>query len=434
MKNSIQRVSFPLLFVLVSLLVPGGPVLADTLVLKDGREFEGKLVSESGGVVKFKTAGGVLSFPREQIDRVEQGATPADEFKERLKKLDANDIEGRLALARWCREEKLFSQRKKLLAEILKLCPDHPGVRRENGQAFRDGKWVKADDVTSPPVKAGKVGEIGETRGKVAIPAGWERKDAAKSVTATGPNNYATAPVLRLAVVAKADPAQAFPETEGWAKPEPVAAAGLSGLRSRRDYVENLIGKVEWLAVLDGSDFGVRIRLTCLECESEDYGAALAVTLDSLAFAAPPADYVNEHYGYQLNLPTPQDDWEVGDSDNQLVRSRRSGDAIDYAVLTVLSGTAGDEADAVKAFHDGMVTEMKEGGDIEKQEEITLSGEKASYVQGTHLEGGVPVRSVVILITRDKQCHVILFSSHEFGREKDGHSLKTVLDSFRFLK
>lgn len=430
MKTSVVSILLPVLLVLVLL---GGPVVADTLFLKDGREFGGKLVSDSGGVIKFKTAGGVLSFPKNEVDRVEKGATPADEYKARVKDLAKDDIEGRLALARWCREEKLFGQRKKLLRETLKICPDHPGLRKESGQAWRGGKWVKADDVAAMPVKAGSAKEIKDTRAKVAVPDGWERQDADKKVTASGPNNYATAPTLTVEIIGKVEPRKAFPEQDGWAAPEAVSAAGLSGLKSRRDSVDNLIGKVEWLAVLGGADFSVRIHLATLECESEDYGPAFGVALDSLAFAAPPADFVGKFF--QLNLPKPKEEWtEQANEDGVLVLSHGGGDPTDFANLMIISGAPGEEADLVKQLHEGMVMLMKSTGDIEKEEEITLSGQKAKFIQGTFLQGGVPYRGAICLVEHGGRSYMIRFQNHEYGADKTGHALKTVLESFRFVE
>ncbi len=419
--------------VLLVLFVLGGVVAADTLYLKNGKKFEGTLVSESGGVVKFKTAGGVLEFPKSQVDRVEKGATKADEYKERRAKLKDDDIEGLLALARWCREQKLFGQRKRLLRSILKTCPDHPGARKESGQAWRGGKWVKAKDVTCLEVKPGKTIAIPETRCQVAIPSGWKRENGEKSVTGTGPDNYATAPVIVIELIATTDPAKAFPEKEGWAKPVTATAAGLKGLKSRRDTVEALIGKVEWLAVMTGPEHTVRIRLVCLECESEDYAPALAVAVDSLEFEAPPADFVGKYF--QMNLPKPRDKWGVGkNDDNVLVIVHQGNDSTESAVLMILSGAPGEESGVIRKLKESLVQQMKAGGDIEKEEEITLSGEKATLIQGTYLRGGIPLRTVVCLVEHNQRVFLIQFQNHEYGGAKTDHALKTVLDSLLFKK
>ena len=421
-----------LTILLVTFLL-GGVALADTLYLKNGKKFQGSVVSDSGGVVKFKTSYGVLEFPKDKVDRIEKGASPADEYKKLRAELEDEDIEGLLGLARWCREQKLFSHRKKLLRSILKTCPEHPGARKESGQAWKGGKWVKAKNVESPEVKPGKATEIKETRGKVAVPSGWKRKDAAKSVTGTGPDNYATAPVIRIEIIAKADPAKAFPEKDGWAKPTEVKAAEMTGLTSRRDYVENLIGKVVWMAVLSAGEHSVRIKLSCLECESEDYGAAMGVAIDSLEFSAPPADYVGKYF--QLNLPKPKDSWHQGETDDgDLVLTHNPGDAIEYGHLLIMTGAPGEKADAVQMLHDLLVGLMKSTGDIEKEEEITISGEKASFIQGTFLQGGVPYRGAAYLVKHKDRTYMIRFQNHEFGADKTGHALKTVLDSFRFIK
>ncbi len=430
MKNSMAGV---LLKGLLLLAILGGPVVADTLFLKNGKKFEGSLVSDRGGIVKFKTAGGVLSFPKSEVARVDKGATKADEYKVRLKKLEDGDIEGRLALARWCKEQKLFGPRKRLLRAILKACPDHPGARKESGQAWRGGKWVKVKNVSPLAVETGEAAAIRETRGKVAVPEGWERKDGAKKVTATGPNNYASAPVLTVEIIAEVDPAGAFPEGEGWRQTDSVTVAELTGRSGRRDYVENMIGRVEWLTVLRGSGFSVRILLRCLECESADYEAALEVALESLEFAAPPADYAGKYF--QFNLPRPKDDWKVEKADDgMMVISHQANSPIEFGHFLIVSAAPGEEAEIVRQLHGGMLELIKATGDIEKEEEITISGRKGSLVQGTYLQGGIPVRAVLCLVEYGDRVCMIQFQNHEYGGDKTGHAFRTIIESFRFTK
>ncbi len=428
MKKSIVVVAILVLFLSAELS-------ADTLYLKSGKTYEGKLLSDSGGIVKWKTSFGVLEFPKDQVDRIEKGLTKSDEYKSRLAKLEDDDLLGRLELVRWCSEQKLFSQKKKLLRAILKACPDHPGARKESGQIWRGGKWVKSKDVPSAPVTTGKKAPIPESRGSVAVPEGWARKNAPKSVTATGPDNYASAPVLTIELVAKMSPAAAFPDGEGWEEPVALTVGGLSGQRSRRPRIENMIDHVDWLTVLSGGDHTVRIHLTCLECEAGEYGKALDVALESLEFAAPPADFVNKDYGYQLNLPKPKEAWSGGSDDPQLLLlTHQTSDPTDFALLMIVAGKPGDDSTAVKELFNGMVEGMKQGGDIEKDEEVTLSGEKARRIQGTALQQGIPVRQVAYLIEHGGRTYMIHFMNHEFGGAKTDAGLKTVTESFRFIK
>lgn len=50
-----------------ALLAAAGPVVADTVTLKNGREIHGKLVSEGKTEVRLRTAGGTITIPRADI-------------------------------------------------------------------------------------------------------------------------------------------------------------------------------------------------------------------------------------------------------------------------------------------------------------------------------------------------------------------------------
>ena len=52
--------------------------------------------------------------------------SPLSAYLQRYHKLAADDVEGRLQLAAWCAEQKMPTQQIQLLAEVLKLSPDHP--------------------------------------------------------------------------------------------------------------------------------------------------------------------------------------------------------------------------------------------------------------------------------------------------------------------
>ena len=74
-----------------ALLAAAGPVVADTVTLKNGREIHGKLVSEGKNDVRLRTAGGTITIPRADIatfnendfvePALEKGSDPVDTSK-----------------------------------------------------------------------------------------------------------------------------------------------------------------------------------------------------------------------------------------------------------------------------------------------------------------------------------------------------------------
>ncbi|MHC4860570.1 MAG: hypothetical protein ACYTDY_10810, partial [Planctomycetota bacterium] len=314
-------------------------------------------------------------------------------------------------------------------------CPDHPETRRESRQIWKGGKWVRAPKgMEESRVESGDKVELVEAKAAVMLPKGWTVKKEAKSITATGPARYKVPPVLTLTFGADVgDPKAAFPEKEGWSKPEEVAAGGLKGLRSGRAYTEDLIVQVEGVAVLLGLQNGLRARLSCLRMESDAFEPALELVLKTLKVKAPPADYTNTHYGYELNLPKGQLWKHQEDKNHDLHLLRMGNEAVDWAQMTILTGKTDAEKKEVQQIFDGTVAGMKSAGDINHDGDVELSGEKGRIVDGTSLaSGGYPIRIRVILVTHKKRLYYLRFSQHEYGQDRSNAGWDTVIGSFRF--
>ena len=424
------------LALLAVILLLAAAASADTLYLKNGKTFEGKLVSDSGGEVKFKTSFGLLTFPSDQVDRIEKGRTKMDEFRDRRKALANDDYPGLLDLARWCGEQKLIAQRKQVLRDILKSCPNHPDARLENGEIYRDRKWVDNDG--PPPRAAVRPGEridIPETRASVVLPEKWKLATAKNRVDAVGPDLLAVAPVLTVALGEKAaDPAAAFPEKEGWSKPVEAKAKGFAGVRSRREFVEDGSARVELVAILNGEELGLRVNLRCLARDADGYSEAIDLVLRSLTVAAAALDYTNEHYGYALNLPDSEAfSWEQDEVFDLLVQSR--GKKIEeYATLWVVTGDPGQEADEVREAASGFETLLKSSGDVTFEGEGELGGVKGRLVDGTYLDDGTPMRLRVLTVERKGRVYCIYCHQHEFGAKGTNAIWDVIVKSFRFLE
>ena len=135
--------SIPLILVLVALTAT--LARADVVHLKNGKSFEGKIVSETSKVVKIKTRFGDLEFKRDQIERIEKGKTPKEEYRERKAKLDKKDVNGLFELALFCKEKKLTKEYRALLKDILKVDKQHDGANTELGHIKYDGQWFTAE-------------------------------------------------------------------------------------------------------------------------------------------------------------------------------------------------------------------------------------------------------------------------------------------------
>ena len=425
-----------LLLAVLVVLVVSGTAFSDTLYLKNGKSFEGKVVSESGGKVKFKTTSNIImEFAKSEVDRIEKGATKADEYSARLGKIPPDDLDTLLELARWCHENRLYKQKKSVYRTILKKCPDHPETRREQSQVWTDGKWKRAPKgLEESRVEGGDRLELKDAGAALVLPKDWKVKTEGKTVTATGPARYKVSPVLTVAFgEAGGDPKSAFPEKDGWEKPAEVAASGLNGLASKRVVFVDHIARVERVAVLRDRRTGVTARLTCLRLEGGAFFSSLDLVLKTLKVEGPPADYANKHYDYAMDLPK-GGGWKHNEDKNHDIHIGHSGTAdTDWARMSIWSAKTADEKREVQQMFDGTIAGMKSGGDINVDGEIVLGGVKGRVVDGTSLaSGGYPIRVRVAMVTHKKRLYLLQFSQHEFGQKKTNDAWEIVTGSFRF--
>lgn len=98
----------PLFFLLISLAAV--PVFADDVYLTNGRKFEGVIAETTDSQVRIRMQGGVLSLPKSQVLRVEEGDSNLAEYlhrKEALRKNPAASASEWLELALWARGKDL---------------------------------------------------------------------------------------------------------------------------------------------------------------------------------------------------------------------------------------------------------------------------------------------------------------------------------------
>ena len=139
---------------------------ADTLVLKNGGQLEGKLKSRTEKEIHFELTQGVAIFPVDQVADVKTGTTVVDELKAKFEALAYTDADGHYALAQWCRSQALFSEMRESLELVIQIAPDHEAARADLGHVRHDGKWL-----TSPAdiEAAGYVRYLGRWYDKAAL-------------------------------------------------------------------------------------------------------------------------------------------------------------------------------------------------------------------------------------------------------------------------
>lgn len=145
-----MRSGFACLVAALLACVGGTPALADALVLHSGGEIRGRWVNRQEqplqAYVIETDAGGRLTVSAGQVREaiVEDGA-PAQYAAVAASFPDT--VAGQWALAEWCRQRGLKSQREKHLRRILDLDPDHVGARHGLGYSQFRGRWTTREEV-----------------------------------------------------------------------------------------------------------------------------------------------------------------------------------------------------------------------------------------------------------------------------------------------
>lgn len=117
------------------------PLSADTVWLNSGGKFEGKVTEDASGV-HLQLHHGSMTFKKEQVARIERGPCVWEVYAEKAAKVAANDAAGHLALAQWCKENRLDEFVKKEYEATIAADPENEPARKALGFVQHEGKWM----------------------------------------------------------------------------------------------------------------------------------------------------------------------------------------------------------------------------------------------------------------------------------------------------
>lgn len=164
-----SRLAFP---VLVSVLL-AVPTYADTVLLRNGRSFEGVVAEDSGDVVHIRMSGATLSLPAVNVLRIDKGEAPFALYQSRknaLRKDPAAGASDWLELAVWARRNDLEKESRDAALTAANLDPKLPGLQpimralgftydeqvdryipyadamRRKGMVMADGQWITQEE------------------------------------------------------------------------------------------------------------------------------------------------------------------------------------------------------------------------------------------------------------------------------------------------
>ena len=145
--------SLPFIF-LLALAAP-----ADEVELESGTVVEGK-VEDLGDSIRVVRSGFSVVYPKHLVRSIVYKKTSEEVYAEKAGALRDEDVEGHLALARWCLLKKLAAEARREFEKVVAVEPDHEEARAGLGQRLYQGRWMTED-------------EINEARGLVRHKGRW---------------------------------------------------------------------------------------------------------------------------------------------------------------------------------------------------------------------------------------------------------------------
>lgn len=131
---------------------------ADVIRLTNGGELRGTISgteqspdetqrSANDGPVSIKTlSGATVVVDRDQIEFATRRPVILEHYEVRAQQT-ADTVEAQWALAEWCREHNLESERKVHLERVIELDPDHEKAHHALGHTKHNGEWTTRDAV-----------------------------------------------------------------------------------------------------------------------------------------------------------------------------------------------------------------------------------------------------------------------------------------------
>jgi len=115
---------------------------ADEVYLRGGGRISGVIVERTGRLVVLETGPGRVSVPLSRVERIEDGRSALESYREQAAALDPLDAAGWARLARWAEDHDLATVARETWQRVLSLDPNHPEANGALGRLAVDGVWM----------------------------------------------------------------------------------------------------------------------------------------------------------------------------------------------------------------------------------------------------------------------------------------------------
>jgi hypothetical protein len=119
--------------------------LADVVVMKDGRQLQGRSTIEGDEVV-VRQKHGEVRVAKADVLRIDHEDDVYSQLERKEKDLANGTADERYELGVWARDHKLDDEARSAFLSVLKVDPDHAGARAALGYVREDGRWVTEED------------------------------------------------------------------------------------------------------------------------------------------------------------------------------------------------------------------------------------------------------------------------------------------------
>lgn len=121
-------------YLTIILLVFGmvGVSAADTITIKDGLIFRGKVLEDKNDCVKLQTSNGDVNIPNKLIKQHDRNKSPYELYQAELDKIKdkEGDAESQYKLGIWCKSRKIWHKAKLHLQKALEIDKEHKNAEK----------------------------------------------------------------------------------------------------------------------------------------------------------------------------------------------------------------------------------------------------------------------------------------------------------------
>jgi hypothetical protein len=119
---------------------------ADEIYLRGGGKVTGVIAERTKDTVSVETGPGRVTLPMTRVERIVDGRSALEAYRERAAALATRDVDGWARLARWAAESDLQTQSHEAWQRVLAFDPGHPEANAAMGRTLVDGTWMPSDE------------------------------------------------------------------------------------------------------------------------------------------------------------------------------------------------------------------------------------------------------------------------------------------------